>query len=164
MMRFGLLGFAAMLAMLAMLVSSAGVQAQSTMLPGQCAGLTGDQLDLCVRNITLPQLVPNIGPGETTPDPAQPINCVGALREDESLCISRNEVILFCRNKNKHPDFEQCASSLLMTQPKPPVANCARVAAAQRKHCELRNKVFGECTSDPLRYFICLTEKMNPKP
>ena len=158
MMRFGLLGCAA-----GLMICAAAGQAQTTLLPPACAGMTGEQLDLCVREITLPQLTTRMDPTEAKPDPAQPMNCLTVVRADEDYCIARNEIVLECRNRDKHSDFEQCANPLVMAQPKPPVANCSRVAPSRRKECELRNKVFGECTSDPLRYFICLAAKINEK-
>ena len=155
MMRFGLFGGAAML------IFAATAPAQTTLLPRQCAGMTGDQLDLCVRNITLPQMVPTIEDVAVKPDPAQPMDCATVTRADEDYCIARNQIVIECRKRNKYPDFEQCANPLAAAQAKPPVANCSRVAEPRRKECELRNKVFGECTGDPLRYFICLAEKIN---
>ena len=133
------------------------------MLPSACAGLTGEPLDRCVRDITLPQLTPKLEPVEAKPDPAQLVNCLTTVRADEDFCIARNEIVLECRNLARHPDFEQCAKPLVMAQSMPPVANCERVAPARRKECELRNKVFGECIDDPLRYFICLAGKMNAR-
>jgi hypothetical protein len=156
--RCGLLACAA-----ALLLCSAAGHAQNTMLPPGCAGLTGEQLDRCVRDITLPQITPRLQPIEAKPDPAQLVNCLMTVRADEDFCIARNEIVLECRNLAKYADFEQCANPLVRAQAKPPVANCARVATARRNECELRNKVFGECFDDPLRYFICLAERLNAR-
>ncbi len=133
------------------------------MLPPACAGMTGEQLDRCVRDITLPQMTTRLEPSDAKPDPAQLVNCLKTVRADEDFCIARNEIVLECRNQTKYPDFEQCASPLAMAQPRPPVADCSRAAPARRDECALRNKVFGACTGDPLRYFICLGAKMNAK-
>jgi hypothetical protein len=156
--RCGLLAFAT-----ALTLCGAAGYAQNTMLPPACAGMTGEQLDRCVRDITLPQITPKLEPIEAKPDPAQLVNCLTTVRADEDFCIARNEIVLECRNRAKYPDFEQCANSLVMAQPRPPVANCVHAAPARRNQCELRNKVFAACTDDPLRYFICLAEKMNAK-
>ena len=156
MMRFQLLGCAA-----AMVLYAAAGQAQTTMLPPACAGMTGEQLNLCVRDITLPQITPTLEPVEAKPDPAQLLNCRTVLRADEDYCIARNEIVLECRNRGKYPYFEQCANPLTKAQAQPPAANCASAPPAQRKGCELRNKVFAGCFGDPLRYFICLAEKAN---
>lgn len=145
----------------AMTACAAAAHAQTTMLPPACAGMRGSELDRCVRDITLPQITPTLEPVEAKPDPAQLVNCRMVARADEDYCIARNEIVLECRNRGKHPDFEQCANPLVKAQPAPRAADCARVAPAQRKTCELRNKVFAACTADPLRYFICLAEKMN---
>ena len=157
-MRWGLFGCAA-----GLIVCAAAAHGQSSMLPPACAGMTGEQLDHCVRDITLPQITPRLEPIEAKPDPAQLVNCLHTVRADEDFCIARNEIVLECRNLTKHPDFERCANPLVMAQTMPREANCARVAPARRQQCELRNKVFGECANDPLRYFICLAEKMNGK-
>ena len=115
MMRFGLFGGAAML------IFAATAPAQTTLLPRQCAGMTGDQLDLCVRNITLPQMVPTIEDVAVKPDPAQPMDCATVTRADEDYCIARNQIVIECRKRNKYPDFEQCANPLAAAQAKPPV-------------------------------------------
>jgi hypothetical protein len=156
--RYGLLACAA-----ALTLCGAAGHAQNTILPPACADMTGEQLDRCVRDITLPQLTTKLEPIEATPDPAQLVNCLRTVRADEDFCIARNEIVLECRNLAKYPDFEQCANPLVMAQARPPVANCARVAPARRNECELRNKVFGDCFNDPLRYFICLAQKMNAR-
>lgn len=158
MMRAAVAGCAAVMMSLA-----AGVGAQSTLLPPACAGMKGDQLDRCVRDVTLPEMTTRMEPVEAKPDPAQPVNCRTVVRADEDFCIARNEIVLECRNGTKHPDFEQCATPLVMAQPKPPAADCMRVAPARRQQCEARNKVYLQCTDDPLRYFICLAEKMNAR-
>ena len=146
-----------------MLLNAAAGQTQTTMLPPACAGMTGEQLNLCVRDITLPQITPTLEPVEAKPDPAQLLNCRTVLRADEDYCIARNEIVLECRNRGKYPDFEQCANPLTKAQAQPPAANCASAPPAQRKGCELRNKVFAGCFGDPLRYFICLAEKANAR-
>ena len=146
-----------------MIVCATAGHAQSFMLPPACMGMTGEQLDRCVRDITLPEITPRLEPIEAKPDPAQPVNCLKVVRADEDFCIARNEIALECRNVTKYPDFEQCANPLVMAQARPRAANCSRVAPARRAECELRNKVFSACVEDPLRYFICLAEKMNAR-
>ncbi len=141
----------------------AAASAQSTLLPPECAGKTGAQLDQCVRDITQTHTMGKFEPTEQKVDPRQLLNCGTVNPADESFCIARNQVILECRVPAKHPDFEACANRL-MSRPQPPrVADCSRVAPAQRNRCQARNKIFTECVKDPWLYFVCLGEKMSLK-
>ncbi len=158
MKRLGLFGCALVLSVCAAMAS-----AQTTLLPPACAGKTGAQLDLCVRDVTLPMGPEILELTEQKADPRQFLNCQWVNRADEGFCIAHNEIILECRTPAKHPDFDACANRLI-TRPQPPrAADCTRLPPAQRNQCTLRNKVFNECLSDPWRYFICLGEKMNAR-
>ena len=142
---------------------AAAASAQTTLMPPECAGKTGVQLDECVRNITQPSVFGGFEPFEQTPDPSQLLNCLMVSKADEGFCIQRNEIILECRNRVKNPDFDACVSRLIGRPQLPIAADCSRLPAAQRNRCALRNKSFNECLSDPYRYFICLGDKMNAK-
>ena len=133
------------------------------MLPPACAGKTGAQLDLCVRDIFLPTGPEVFEATEQKTDPRRLLNCLMVNRADEGFCIARNEIILECRTPAKYPDFDACANNLITRPQLPRAADCARVAPAKRNQCALRNKVFNDCLSDPWLYFICLGEKMNAK-
>ncbi len=142
---------------------AAAAHAQSTLLPPECAGKTGQQLDQCVRDITQTMNFGGFEPTEQKADPRQLLNCLTVNRADEGFCIARNEIILECRNPAKHPDFDACANRLVTRPQLPRAADCARVVPAQRKQCALRNKLFDECLNDPWLYFICLGEKIHAK-
>ena len=139
------------------------VHAQMSMLPAQCTGKTGDELDRCVRDITLPMRSERMDPIEQKPDPTQTVNCLKVARADESFCIARNEIVIECRNRAKHPDFDACASRLLSRQDLPRPADCANATPATRNACALRNGALMECGAEPLRYFICVGEKLSVK-
>jgi hypothetical protein len=138
--------------------------AQSTLMPSECSGKSGAQLDQCVRNMTQSN---NIGgafqPAEQKADPSRLLNCVMVDRADEGFCIARNEIIIECRNHAKNPDFDACVKNLIEGPQLPRAANCTRVAADQRDRCNLRNKVFNACLADPWLYFVCLGAKLNAK-
>src|SRR4051812_45462454 len=137
--------------------------AQSTLLPPSCAGKTGAELDQCVRDLTVPTGATQFQPIEQHPDPSQLLNCLMVNRADENFCIAHNEILLECRQRNRHPDFDACTSRLIERQQLPVAADCSRVAAANRNECGLRNKFFAECQQDPWRYFICLGQKIYAK-
>src|SRR4051794_36169907 len=141
------------------LLFSLSVHAQS-MMPAPCTGKTGDELDRCVRDITLPMRSEKMDPIEHKPDPTQTVNCLKVARADEEYCIARNQIILECRNGARHPDFNACANRLLSRQPLPRAADCTRQTAAMRAECTLRNDALSACVAEPLRYFICLGEKL----
>lgn len=143
-------------------IVAAASHAQSTLLPPECAGKAGAQLDQCVRDVTQPSNTGAFEPLEQKPDPRQLLNCLTANPADEGFCIARNEIVLNCSNPAKHPDFEACVKPLMERPPLPLAANCSRVASAQRSRCALRNTVFKECLKDPWLYFACLGEKMAP--
>ena len=157
--RLGVLGFAVIVPWLCVTT----VHAQSTLLPPECAGKTGAQLDQCVRDLAQPSNTGAFEPLEQKPDPRQLLNCLTANPADEGFCIARNRVILNCVNPAKHPDFEACVKQRIVLTPVPLAANCSRVAPSQRNRCALRNKVFSECLKDPWLYFTCLGEKTAPK-
>jgi len=138
------------------------VHSQS-MMPAQCAGKAGDELDHCVRDITLPMRSEKMDLIEHKPDPTQTVNCLKVARADEEYCIARNQIVLECRNGAKHPDFTACANRLLSRQPPPRLADCARETPAMRADCVSRNDALAACSLEPLRYFICLGEKLSAK-
>ena len=140
---------------------AAAALAQSTILPPECKGKTGAQLDQCVRDVTQPATFDGAEPFTEKVDPRRLLNCLKIYRADESFCIARNEIILECRNYTKHPDFDACATRLITRPQLPRAADCTRAAPAERNRCVLRNKVFGECLANPWLYFECLGEKTN---
>lgn len=147
-----------------MLWSTAALaQAQSTLLPPQCAGKTGAQLDQCVRDLTAPTGVEIFEPIEQKTDPRALLNCNMINRADQGFCIARNEIILECRKPAKYANFDACVNPLIARQQRPRSAECSRAAPGQQNACALRNKYMSECLKDPWLYFICLGEKMYTK-
>jgi len=140
------------------LYATAG-HAQMSVLPPQCAGKSGDALDKCVRDIMPPQRSQRIEPVELQADPKQLVNCETVNVADRTFCVMRNQNILECRKRQKHPDPEQCLSNAMAGAPVPQVANCAPLAPLKKPECFQRNKVYKDCFADPLRYFICLGQK-----
>ena len=138
----------------------AGATAQMSLLPPACANLSGDALDKCVRDITVPQIVPKFEVIEPPPpDPAATTNCLRVTLADREFCIWRNEIVLACRNRAKYPDFNACFANHIGNVAKPGVANCAREKADMRAACAERNAVYAKCLDDPLGYFLCLANK-----
>jgi hypothetical protein len=144
----------------ALLSSIAAIAAPSTLLPPQCAGKTGAELDLCVRDLTAPTGVEVFVPIEAKPDPRTLLNCNLVNPADQGFCIARNEIILECRKPGRYADFNACAAELISRPQQPRIADCSSAAAGQQNACALRNKYMAECLKDPWLYFICLGEKM----
>jgi hypothetical protein len=145
----------------ALCLYAAAGHAQMSILPPQCAGKTGDALDKCAREIMPPQRSQRVEPIEQKIDPKQLINCETVHAADQSFCILRNQIILECRKRQKHPDLEKCLANALAGATVPPVANCTPLAPVKKNECFRRNKVYKDCFTGPLRYFICLGEKMS---
>src|SRR5271154_3658127 len=139
--------------------ASSGIAlAQSSMVPPTCADKAGEALRACVRDITPVEKIEHMTPVKLAADPAQPINCLQVSRADQAYCVSRNEIILECRNKTKYPDFDKCFSKYAVNVPKLSSANCTRIGPEMRSQCQHRNLVYTKCASDPLRYFVCLKD------
>jgi hypothetical protein len=138
-------------------------QGPSTLLPPQCKGKTGAELDQCVRDLTAPSGVEIFEPIERKTDPRALMNCNMINRADQGYCIARNEIVITCRAPARYSDFDACVNRLI-TRPQPPrLADCTRAASNQRELCALRNKFMNECLKEPWLYFICLGEKLYPK-
>ena len=143
--------------------ANAIAQPQSTLLPPQCAGKTGAQLDQCVRDLTAPTASEHFEFIQPKTDPRAILNCSMLNHADQGFCIARNEIIIECRKPAKYADFDGCVSRLITRPQLPRVVDCSRADSSQRKACALRNKYMTECLQDPWLYFICLGEKMYPK-
>jgi hypothetical protein len=134
--------------------------AQMSLLPPACANLSGDALDKCVRDITVPQIVPKFEVIEPPPpDPAATANCLRVTLADREFCIWRNEIVLACRNRARYPDFNACFANHIGNVAKPGVASCTREKPDMRAACAERNAVYARCLDDPLGYFLCLANK-----
>jgi hypothetical protein len=144
----------------ALLLFAASAQAQMSMMPPACAELKGDALDKCVRDIAVPQLVLKVEPAEPPPPDIRDLaDCTRTLQADRDFCIGRNEIILACSNKAKHPDFQACFAKFIPNVALPVAANCAREKAELRNACAARNGIYAKCLAEPLGYFLCLANK-----
>jgi len=65
-------------------------QAPSTLLPPECKGKTGTELDQCVRDLTAPSAVETFEPIMRKTDPRALMNCNMINRADQGYCIARN--------------------------------------------------------------------------
>ena len=130
--------------------------AQTSILPQQCSGKTGDALDLCVRDLTLPQIVPKLEFAAPVHNPAQLVNCTAVHKADQVFCVARNEIIIECRKQARHPDFDACFADQVANVARPALAACQSEQPVLRKTCAPRNAEFSRCLDDPLRYFQCL--------
>lgn len=133
--------------------------AQSTLLPPECAGKTGNHLDQCVRDLTPPTGNGQFEPLEPKANPRVLLNCNVVHSADQGFCIARNEIILECRKTPKHADFDACVNQLIARPQRPQAADCARSGGNQQSTCDLRNKYLADCLKDPWLYFSCLGEK-----
>src|SRR4051812_48714991 len=101
--------------------------AQSTLMPPECAGKTGALLDQCVRDLTAPSGAEEFQPlPPQPPNPSQMIYCAMVNRADEGFCIAHNEILIECRQANKHPNFDACTRRLIERQQLPVAADCSR--------------------------------------
>jgi hypothetical protein len=94
--------------------------------------------------------------------PAQPqvIACKGYTAADQPLCVHRNSALAECRNRQKYPDFDVCLRSYMSRAPEPARADCGKLQARARAHCDARNRVYQSCLGDKLGYFACLEKRL----
>ena len=144
-------------------MAGGGVSAQNGTIPDVCASKTGDALRACMQDVTPAEEIEQLTPVERTPDPAQLIDCRQASAADLKFCIGRNEVIVACRDKSKHPDFNACFAKYAPNIPAPTAENCKRSDTKSRAQCRRRNASYSKCALDPLRYFTCLANGGAPK-
>ena len=144
----------------ALLLFAGSTRAQMSLMPPACAELKGDALDKCVRDIAVPQLVLKIEPADLPPpDIRELADCTRTLLADRDFCVGRNEIVLACSNKAKHPDFSACFAKFIPNVGLPAAANCAREKADVRNACAARNSFYAKCLAEPLGYFLCLANK-----
>jgi hypothetical protein len=119
-----------------------------------CDGKSGEDLRSCVQSAARAQTKPA--------GPAQPqvISCKGYTAADQPLCVHRNVAIAECRNRQKYPDYDVCLRSYMSRAPEPARADCSKLQARSRTHCDSRNQVFQSCTGDKLGYFACLEKRL----
>ena len=144
----------------ALLLFAGSAPAQMSLMPPACAELKGEALDKCVRDIAVPQLVLKVEAAELPPpDIRELADCTRTLMADRDFCVGRNEIILACGNKAKHPDFQACFAKFIPNVALPVAANCAREKADLKNACATRNGFYAKCLAEPLGYFLCLANK-----
>lgn len=147
----------------ALLVAAVPAAAQMSLLPPACAQLRGEALDRCVRDLAQPVVAPGFEEiGLPPPDPAALANCTRALAADRDFCIGRNEILVACGDRAKHPDLAACFARYAPNLARPAAANCAQEPPPRRAACAARNAVFERCLEQPLGYFLCLATQAKP--
>jgi hypothetical protein len=122
-----------------------------------CDRLSGEALRRCVEaQAQAPQ------PAAASLAPLQIVPCTGYHAADQPLCLHRNSALAECRNRQKYPDHAVCMRSMMSRAPEPAYADCAKLQARSRTHCEDRNRVYKSCVHDKIGYFHCLSEKLGP--
>jgi hypothetical protein len=120
-----------------------------------CEGKSGETLRLCVEARSK-----DAGVAGSKASQPQAIPCTGYTAADQPLCLHRNSAIVECRNRSLYPDFDVCLRSHMIRAPQPAHADCSKLQARSRTHCEARNRVYASCTSDRMGYFACLERKL----
>lgn len=135
-------------------VVSGAERSAPPVIEASCESLTGDALRRCVE---AGAREPSSAPRTSTP---QLLDCRAYTAADQPLCLHRNLTLSECRNRQKYPDFDLCVRNLMRGAPEPARADCGKLGAGARAHCEARNRVYGACSADKLAYFGCLRQKL----
>jgi hypothetical protein len=116
-----------------------------------CDTKSGEALRLCVEAQAKEAAI-----AARKPSQPQVVPCTGYTSADQPLCVHRNTAIGECRNRSLYPDFDICLRSHMANAPQPMHADCSKLQARSRSHCEARNRVYASCSGDRLGYFACL--------
>jgi hypothetical protein len=130
---------------------SAAPSAPAAAAPESCDGKSGDALRTCLEHAARSPM---------KPDRNRRLVCTGYTVADQPLCVHRNTAIDECRNRTRYPDFDVCMRSQMVRAPEPKRADCTKVSARARGHCEARNRVYEQCLSDRTGYFGCLERQL----
>lgn len=125
--------------------------------PDTCDNKTGEELRRCVEAAAKTASNRPTAPAATR---HETIQCTGYHPADQPLCVHRNAVIAECRNPVKYADFGVCLRSQMMSAPTPGRADCSKLQARSRTHCESRNAAYSACLADKLAYFSCLEHRL----
>ncbi|MGH8666795.1 MAG: hypothetical protein ACREUX_21235 [Burkholderiales bacterium] len=120
-----------------------------------CEGKSGEALRLCVEAQSK-----DAGIAAAKPSQPQVIPCSGYTAVDQPLCLHRNSAIVECRKRNLYPDVDVCLRSHMARAPQPARADCGKLQARLRAHCEARNRVYAACSGDKMGYFACLERQL----
>jgi hypothetical protein len=118
-----------------------------------CEGKSGELLRLCVEAQSKSAPAARKSSQEI-------VACTGYTPADQPLCVHRNTALVECRNKKLYPDFGVCLRSHMIRAPEPGRADCSKLQARARSHCEARNHVYASCNSDKMGYFACLEQRL----
>lgn len=119
--------------------------------PESCDGKTGEALRTCIESAAR-------APARS--DRNRRLVCTGYTAADQPLCVHRNTAIDECSNRKRYPDFEVCMRSQMIRALDPKRADCSKVGARARGHCESRNRVYEQCLGDKTGYFGCLEKHL----
>jgi hypothetical protein len=120
-----------------------------------CESKSGEALRRCVQ-----AQAQQAGTGAATPSQPQVIPCRGYTAADQPLCLHRNSAIVECRKRTLYPDLDVCLRSQMARAPQPAHADCGKLPARERPHCEARNRVYAACSGDKMGYFACLERQL----
>jgi hypothetical protein len=135
--------------------AAAAAPAAATGRAESCEGKSGEALRQCVEAQSKDASAATLKASQP-----QAIPCTGYTAADQPLCVHRNSAIAECRNRSLYPDFNVCLRSHMARAPQPAQADCSKLQARQRAHCEARNRVFAACSSDKMGYFACLERQL----
>lgn len=116
-----------------------------------CEGKSGEALRACIETTAR---------APVKVDRNRRLVCTGYTSADQPLCVHRNTAIDECQNRKRYPDMDVCMRSQMTRAPEPKRADCTKVPARARGHCESRNRVYEQCLSDKIGYFACLEKHL----
>jgi hypothetical protein len=119
-----------------------------------CEGKSGEALRLCVE--AQAKGLPAARKSTNT----QVVSCTGYTAADQPFCLHRNTALVECRKASLYPDMDVCLRSHMARAPEPGRADCGKLAARARTHCEARTQVYASCLGDKLGYFACLEHRL----
>jgi hypothetical protein len=122
--------------------------------PENCEGESGEKLRQCIEAGARAQKA------KAQKQQTRVLACDRYASADQALCAHRNDTLVECRKAGKYPDFDICVRSYMSRAPEPKTADCSRMQARVRAHCERRNRVFQSCLGDKLGYFACLEHQL----
>lgn len=119
--------------------------------PESCDGKSGEALRTCIEAAAR---------APVKSDQNRRLVCTGYTSADQPLCVHRNTAVDECRNRKRYPDMDVCMRSQMTRAPEPRQADCSKVSARARGHCESRNRVYEQCLPDKIGYFACLEKHL----
>ena len=134
--------------------AGSGMNADAGGRSADCEGKSGEALRLCV------EAQAKDAPAVRKTAHTQVVSCTGYTPADQPFCLHRNTALVECRKASLYPDKDVCLRSHMARAPEPGRADCSKLAARPRAHCEARNQVYASCLGDKLGYFACLEHRL----